>query len=369
MKETTGFIVEKDGRLYARVCYTDENGKRRELMRSVESRTQGRELLKKLIADLDAGDRDQRLQAEKMRFSKLAEIYKERRLIPAEYQGDRKIAGLRSLASPEKWLETLVDRFGNKHIQAITHSDVERFKLDRLRSKLAIASVNRELELLRSVLNFAKRSGWLSKTPFEMGLPLINKADETKRTRVMSREEEDRLLLACHDRREHLKAIIIALVDTGMRFGELKTLRWSDVCLPDRAIYIRAINTKTAKRRTVPITDRLAFELERLYSDDKAERDALVFGIETSVKKAWKAACKEAEVTGLRIHDLRATAITRLIALGMPVAEVGKISGHSQISTLFAHYLRATPETIQRAAELLNRMHNPEPEMATEYIN
>lgn len=61
------------------------------------------------------------------------------------------------------FLKTLVEHFGGKRIREITHEDIERFKLARLRlptrrgTQRTIASVNRELELMRAVLRYASR--------------------------------------------------------------------------------------------------------------------------------------------------------------------------------------------------------------------
>jgi hypothetical protein len=57
--------------------------------------------------------------------------------------------------------------------------------------------VNRELALLRRMLNVAMREGWLMRNPFTAGDPLICLADERKRERILTREEEARLLGAC----------------------------------------------------------------------------------------------------------------------------------------------------------------------------
>lgn len=48
--------------------------------------------------------------------------------------------------------------------------------------------------------------------------------------------------------REHLKPLIIAALDTAMRFGELTKLCWRDVDFDKRTINILAFNTKTANR-------------------------------------------------------------------------------------------------------------------------
>jgi integrase len=130
------------------------------------------------------------------------------------------------------------------------------------------------LALLRSVFNFAKREGFITKTPFEMGAPLISAADETKRDRVLSRQEVEKLLLALSDeRRLHIRALVVAALDSGARKNELLTLRWSDVDLLSGVITVRAFNTKTAKSRQVPISARLKDELERIRNESETSQN------------------------------------------------------------------------------------------------
>src|SRR5262249_32430303 len=151
--------------------------------------------------------------------------------------------------------------------------DIEKFRLERLKTptptgkERSIASVNRELEVMRAVMRFAVRSGWIIKSPFETGDTLISKADEVQRERVLSREEELRLLLACTGRRAHLRPLLIAALDSAMRRGELIQLKWSDINFENRTINVRAMTTKTARSRTVPISSRLLEELKALHKD------------------------------------------------------------------------------------------------------
>ena len=132
-----------------------------------------------------------------------------------------------------------------------------------------------------------------------MGSPLISKADETKRDRVMTRDEEEKLLAVCVEKRSHLRPLIIAAVDTGCRRGELLTLTWEDVYITGSVINIKAFNTKTARGRQVFITDRLKAELEKLRTASSLPTDR-VFGIINSFKKAWLTACRLVGVKGLR---------------------------------------------------------------------
>jgi len=146
------------------------------------------------------------IDGDKMKFRELADIYEKRKLFVAEYHGtgtaQRKVAGVRSLKTSQHYLGVLKDHFGGSLLKNISHAEIEDFKSNRLKQKSlrgerSIADVNRTLELLRAILRFAVRGGWISRTPFEMGDPLISKADETKRERALTSAEELRLLAAC----------------------------------------------------------------------------------------------------------------------------------------------------------------------------
>src|SRR5262249_27449356 len=148
--------------------------------------------------------------------------------------------------------------------------------------------VNRELEVLRAMLRFAVGEGWLSRSPFQnLSTPLISKADETKRDRILTRDEERRLLAACEAKeREHLKPLIIAALDTGCRKGELLLLTWSDLDFESRTITVRELTCKTLTSRTVPMSVRLTAELQSLRSRFP-DRDT-VFGIKLKFQHSWQ---------------------------------------------------------------------------------
>lgn len=363
-RQRTGCIIERKDRdgWWARLSYADKSGKRRTLQRKAQNRSEAKQLLKKMLREVeDHGP--EIVEADKMRFASLANIYEERKLIPPEYEGETKTKGLRSYKSQQRRLKTLVEYFGKKLVRSISHSDLEQFKNDRLAlptwrgDKRSYADVNRDMQTLRIVLNFAKRQGWLPVTPFERGESLINAAHERKRDRVLSREEETRLLAACErSTRQHLKSIIIALIDTALRRGELRGIVWSDVDLDAGLIRVRTMLAKTAKPRTVPITTRLRRELERLKAQAPDDPDREVFGIFGDFKRAFAGACKEAGIEGLRIHDLRHTATTRMIEVGLPTAQVMVVTGHTQFST-FRRYVSADDDAVRRAGEALDKFH------------
>jgi integrase len=77
------------------------------------------------------------------------------------------------------------------------------------------------------------------------------------------------------------------------------------------------------------------------------------FGIKNNFKKSFLAACKAAGIQDLRFHDLRHTAITRMIEAGMQPAEVMRVSGHTTPAMMW-RYLNANVDTARRAADALD---------------
>ncbi len=381
-----GIIQKKDKNgavaWYARIVRTEPDGKKRQHTQKADSKSHARRLRDELSDKYKSGGQTA-MDGSKLTFREFAEDYKTRRLIPAKYHQDRKVAGLRSHRTARNFLNNLLSYFGNKRISDITPAEIEHFKQKRFDTPItstkkgetterprAIASVNRELALLRSMLNDAIYNGWLTRSPF-LNAKLLSLSDEVRRERVLSFDEENRLLGACDEiitlnyerngksitstqksKRQHLKPLLVAALDTAMRSGELLTLKWRDIDFANRLINIIAFNTKTAKARTVGMTQRVYDELSKLWEQSPGDQDELVFGIRDSVKRAFGSACRDAGIADFRFHDCRHTAITRMIQAGLSPMEVMKISGHTQMNT-FARYVNPDTHAVTRIADVL----------------
>lgn len=354
-------VRERQGGIFARVTYTDEDGKRCEVERRAKNRSHAKDLIKQLIRELDDYGGES-VESAQMTFSDLANYYEQTYLIEPQYVDGRKVAGLRDLYHAKMFLKILREFFGKLKLRSIRHGDIERFKASRLKTptkhnkQRSIASVNRELALLGRMLNVATREGWILKNPFTSGNTLINSADERKRERILTRGEEEKLIAACVGPRAHLKAILICALDTGMRMGEIFKLKWRDVDFAERVIIIQAFNTKTMRERQVAMSERLTLELLALYEKSTQECDALCFGIKTSVKSAFTKARRDAGLLDVRFHDLRHTHATRLVSSHMALSEVGRVLGHTQANTTF-RYVNANVETARRAARLIDQFN------------
>ena len=119
----------------------------------------------------------------------------------------------------------------------------------------------------------------------------------------------------------------------------------------------KAFNSETLQERQVATTPRVHEELSKLFQ--QGQRSRLVFGIKDNVKNAFNSARRIADLKDVRFHDLRHTAATRLVRGHMPISEVGRILGHTQVNTTY-RYVNANIETARRAAHILASLSDPQ---------
>jgi integrase len=362
MKERTGQIFEnrKNGLWTARVCYKNTNGKRTAIQRTADNKTDARKILKQLLEKLENGGRKE-IDAEKLLFNDLADYYETHYAIPAKFIDDRKVEGMRNVGRIKGFLKNFRAYFGKMKLKQIGYEEVVAFRNYRLsipthyKKTRNIATMNRELSSLRRVFNIGIRKGWISRNPVNMGEPLIDKSAERRRDRILSLDEERRLLDACTGKRKHLKPLIIILLDTGARRGETLLLKFSDLDFENKLITYQALNTKTLKKRQIAMTTRVYDELKKLWENSDKNENSKVFNF-TDVRTSFEMACKEAGIEtgrpfGITVHSLRHTAATRLINGHLPVQMVSRILSHENPITTY-RYLSSTDETLRQAASI-----------------
>lgn len=376
-RERTGSIIEKKGKIYARVRFRDENGKLRDLMKIAETKADAKTKLKELLSQSETLSAKQ-LDAVNLTLRELAEFYRKNYLHRAVYVGDKKVSGVRGLEAAIYALNPVVGYFGSYRIKDITYGDINRYKQFRLSTPTKhgtqrnVATVNKELGKLKRMFNIAIQEQFLTRSPFSNGVSLMT--DEEHRTRVLSFDEEQRLLEAIKSNlyRKHLVGIVLVALDCALRRGEIFTLKWSDCDLTKRTIIVRAFNSKTARKRTVAMTSRVHCELSRIWGEAEVkEQDALIFGVSVTIKTAWKKICSEAKIENFRFHDCRHTAITRMIKAGMSPVEAMKISGHTTLRA-FNIYANLDADAIFQAANALdNYLTNAQSKVvqSAEFVN
>ncbi len=147
-----------------------------------------------------------------------------------------------------------------------------------------------------------------------------------ERDRRFVGDEESRILEQCAP--VFRQAAVLA-IETAMRRGEMAALRWEFVDLKRCVAHLP--KTKNGKARNVPLSPAALAALQAL----PRRLDGFVIGLTPDgLTQAWERACKAAKVKGMRWHDLRHEAVSRLFERGWSVAEVASVSGHKTWSQL-----------------------------------
>lgn len=386
-RATTKYWVKINDKIYARLQYKTLGGKYKVKYEPITDKRTARSVVERMRSELETRG-EELFNADKLTFSVLTEKYEKVELVEATYQNGIKIKGRRSVSSVRSAIKPLKVYFGTRTIGSIKPSDIRAYKNERLSTPVVrevnvkyvvidpltgkkktlvtkeershqrkLATVNRELASLRAILNFAIDNDWLEKNPFQRMRGVISISAEVERDRVLSFEEEERLLAACTGERAHVKPLLICALDTAMRRGEMFKMIWADIDFVTGKIFIPQTNTKTEESRIVAMTPRLRLELERMWSLSPREKSISVFGIHDNITKAWASVCRLAEVADFRLHDCRHSATTRMVASGSPHTEVMKITGHSQLKT-FLRYLTITTDRANDVANRLSEYHS-----------
>nr|WP_082490205.1 site-specific integrase [Methylobacterium sp. Leaf122] len=223
-------------------------------------------------------------------------------------------------------------------VAAISSRHFAEYRNSRLR-KVGPDTVRRELTIFRHCFEIARKE-WdipLAKNPLhDIRFP----APGLPREERLSEEGANNLYRIVETiRNRHIASIIVLAIETGMRRGELLSLRWKDVDLEKGTV--RLHQTKNGRPRTVPLTPRAISEFTRV--DRQGEN---VFQVSSNaVQLSWERIRIRAGLGGLRFHDLRHEAISRFFELGLSIPEVALISGHRDTKMLM-RYTHIRPESL-----------------------
>lgn len=204
-----------------------------------------------------------------------------------------------------------------------------------------------ELNLLRrSVSKYVDREGrypvygawWQAQYLMRMELP--DAADP--RSRRVSDAELLEIFNGISDM--CLKSAILFAILTSLRRGEIVSLQWEDVDFKRMVVRLRkrSFLTKTkVHAREVPLLPGAI----KILQDLKPKKRGPIFPMSaTELSHGWRNAADKAEIFDVRLHDCRREAISRLVeTCKLSVHEVVLFSGHSDIRTLEKHYLCLDP--------------------------
>lgn len=251
-----------------------------------------------------------------------------------------------------------VQFFGDTPLKDITPSLIEDFRSVLLARKVGerymkAASVNRNVAVLRHAFNWAVQQKHADHNPVkDLVKTMLDEEHERAPTRVLEEDDQAKFLAKLP---HWLRMVTVFALQTGARRGEVVNLKWEAVH-PES---VEFTGTKTGESRFVPLsTDARAIliTLKPAY----AAPEAFVFEpsvprktVISRIRRCWRRALKQSGIAKVRVHDLRHTALSRMVARGVDLRTVQLIAGHASVKTT-ERYLHSNDRRKAEAVEKLS---------------
>lgn len=219
-------------------------------------------------------------------------------------------------------------------VQKISTEEIRQYLVDYQGindcSKTTVDNIRRNIS---SFFSWLEEEDYILKSPMRR----IHKIKATQVVKtIISDEEIEKLRGSCQHARD--LAIIDLLYSTGIRVGELVRLNRKDINFNDRECIVLG---KGDKERKVYFDAKAKIHLQEYLKMRSDDNDALLVTLDaphvrlkiSGVEIRLRNLGKQAKVERIHPHKFRRTMATRAIDKGMPVEQVQKLLGHSQIDT------------------------------------
>jgi len=279
------------------------------------------------------------------------------------YYRNKKFKSLQTLADGKQtiWGLSHIDSFfGGRKVASIKTDDLHKFVSHRQKEDADNGTINRNLSLLRTMLNLAKDNKKISGD----SLPSFKRVFLTEndpRDGFLEHADFERLL---YNLPGHVRPLIRFLYCTGCRLGAAQSITWRQVNLKDGIVRLLWAQTKNGELLHLPLPAEL-LALLKTEAKGKNPDDAVFY--QGAFRKTWVSACikcgfghreapdpvtKNRKYVGLIVHDLRRSAVRNLINAGVSQSRAKKISGH-KTDSVFQRYNITDDKDIKNAMELV----------------
>lgn len=315
--------------------------------------TRALEVRDQLRADIREGlDTQPRGRKVPMRFAELASWYLTELAASGGKNLDRKRLHLE---------RRLVPKLGHLVVEAITEEHIGRYGHEMVQGGLSPSTVNRDLSTLRHALNTAVRRRKLRRSP----CAIETLTEPEGRTVALSPQDCDALLEAAkRDSHPYLWLFIEFGLGTAMRSAEMVSARFEHIDWENCRLYLPKAK---AGDRTQPMTKSLV-EILRREREQRADREGWIFpssrtatGHVNEFNGPFKRAVKAAGLSSSLVtpHVMRHTVATTMVAAGVPLPAVQRVTGHKTFAMVL-RYTHLADRSIDEAMAALERSPNAE---------
>lgn len=259
-------------------------------------------------------------------------------------------------------LRKVVERdVGDKRLDRFDYNELEAWILKMQSAEQAVATIKSKVSCVMTALKLVQPKGWIK------GLPLVPPIGEpdNRKIRWLTEDEEAALLKACGNFRRPIlettmQDVIVFLVDTGARVGELLKVRDDSLSTRGALTYVEFRDRKAGDDLRIPLTARARDAITRLLASrywqarirgtrDHAKRHNSAQNWITHRFTEVRDAARMPDVTA---HTLRHTCASRLVQRGVSIYKVQKFLGHADIR-MTERYSHLAPSDLDEAVTAL----------------
>lgn len=272
----------------------------------------------------------------------------------------------------------ILPSLGNTQLQKLTPQDIQNLYARKQKEGLGPATILNMHTVLRGSLANALKWNLVSRN-----VAALVTAPRSKSSVAHGLSVEEVQKLVSTTRGHRFEAIFTVALTTGMRRGELFGLRWSDINIERGILYVRRTTnrykgvgvvendpkTKTSLRQIMlsePALEALKKHKERqeqekqMLGDKWQDRNLVFCGryggflIPDTLRKNLNKVLQDAGLPHIRFHDLRHSAATIMLTMGVHPKIVQEMLGHSTITITMDTYSHLVPSMQKEAINKIN---------------
>lgn len=252
-------------------------------------------------------------------------------------------------------INQLSQTFGTLPLRRFNTMLLEQYQTERTQKGNKPATVNRLIATLKHMFTKAVEWDMVEEETLKRIRRVKLLPENNRRLRYLSKEECQRLIDNCNG---NTKPIVITALNTGMRKGEILSLKWDNVDLKHGFILLDI--TKNGERREIPINETLRGVLQGI---PRRLDVPYVFYDNTTgkpykdIKRSFNTALRRAGIKDFHFHDLRHTFASHLVMAGVDITTVKELLGHKSL-TMTLRYAHLAPSHKVKAVDILDNTIN-----------
>ena len=252
----------------------------------------------------------------------------------------------------------LKDRYENKNIEELRNfNDL----VQELSQKLSSKTIRDIVNVLKAILKYYEVEYGTNLNYRRTSVPKLEKSN----IKILSDKEKDRIEKYCLEENSLKSLGIILCLNTGLRVGEICALKWKDIDLEEKNLYVkktlqRVYDRKNRKSnviidrpktensvRCIPINNKLYAILKSINIKYK-DKDFFLTGDEKkfveprNYQRAFRNILIKSKVKTIKFHTLRHTFATNCIDVGMDIKALSEILGHSSVEITLNKYVHSS---------------------------